>query len=278
MFNNGRKHALRRLRAPAGKKRAVLALAGVLLIAAAGVAIRLITEPDSPCQKMAVPAYFYPGANWTRAVHSRPVPGIMILDITSSGAGSSPDRNYQAAVRRAQAAGIRVVGYSSTSYAQRSVTAVEADVRDYKAWYGVTDVFLDEVSSGSASIAYYRQLTSYIRKVNPGSIVMLNPGAYPSRQYMSLGDIVMVYENTYASYLNLHVPSWADKYPAARFADTIYATSRPQLANAISLSGRRHAGYVYVTDHSGPNPYGSLPSYWSSEDAIIAARCGGAGP
>ena len=196
----------------------------------------------------------------------------MILDITSSGAGRSLDRAYQAAVKRAQAAGIRILGYSNTRYAQRSAAAVKTDVRKYKAWYGVTDIFLDEASSNSSSIRYYRQLSDYVHDRRPGSMVMLNPGTYPDRGYMSLGDVVMTYENTYASYVHLRVPSWASRYSAARFAHAVYATSNSQLASAIRLSRRRDAGYVYVTDGSGRNPYGSLPGYWPREDAIITAR------
>jgi len=261
----------------AKKPRVLLSLAGILSLATAGLAIPLISRSHAPCQEAAIPAYFYPGANWNRAVSSKPVPGIMILDITSSGAGTAPDRNYQAAVRRAQLAGIRIIGYSNTNYTQRSATAVETDVKDYKTWYDVTNIFLDEVSSSSSKIAYYRQLNDYIHNVNPGSMVMLNPGTYPDRQYMSLGDVVMAYENTYANYASIHVPGWAGRYPAARFAYIIYATSESQLANAISLSRRRHAGYVYVTSSTGANPYSSLPGYWSREDALIAARCQDAG-
>jgi len=47
------------------------------------------------------------------------------------------------------------------------------------------------------------------------------------------------------------------------------------MASAISLSRRRHAGYVYVTGASGVNPYRSLPGYWRAEDAAIAAKCTG---
>lgn len=200
----------------------------------------------------------------------------MIMDITSSGAGSSPDRNYQTAIKRAQAAGIRILGYSDTNYTHRPATAVETDVENYKSWYGVTNIFLDGVSSSSNRIAYYRHLADYIHGVNPGSMVMLNPGTYPDKQYMSVGDVVMVYEDTYANYVNLQAPSWVDHYPAAKFANTIYGTPRSQLANAIRLSARQHAGYIYVTDSAGWNPYSSLPSYWSSENAIIAAKCAGA--
>jgi hypothetical protein len=257
--------------------RALLILAGILPLAAVGLVLPLISGSGPRCQQIAVPAYFYPGADWTRATDSRPAPAIMILDITSSGAGSSPDPDYQAAVRQAQAAGIKILGYSNTDYTQRPAAAVEADVRKYAAWYSVTDFFLDEVSSGSESIGYYRRLTSYIKDLHPGSMVMLNPGIYPDRQYMSLGDVMLVYEDTYAHYLGLHVPSWAGRYPAARFAHVIYATAGTQLANAIRLAGKRHAGYVYVTDSAGPNPYDSLPGYWASEDAMVAGRCNGGG-
>ena len=80
----------------------------------------------------------------------------MILDITSSGAGSAPDRAYAAAVARAQAAGIQVLGYASTDYARRPAAAVEADVRHYRAWYNVTGIFLDEAATGAGKISYYR--------------------------------------------------------------------------------------------------------------------------
>jgi len=251
----------------------LLVLAGVLPLAAGGLVLSLLPGSSSRCQQVAVPAYFYPGASWARAIDSRPPPGVMILDVTSSGAGSSPDPNYQAAVKRAQAAGIRILGYANTDYTQRPAAAVEADVRSYKAWYHVRDIFLDEVPSSDAGIRYYRRLTGYIKGGSPDSMVMLNPGIYPDRRYMSLGDVMLVYEGTYAGYVGLHVPAWAYRYPAAQFADAIYATPGSRLANAVILSWRRHAGFVYVTDSTGPNPYGSLPGYWAGETAIVARNC-----
>jgi len=253
-----------------------------LVIAAAGavttvLAIEAVSAPDPPanpaCQSVVVPAYFSPGTDWTRAVDSQPAPRVMILDITGVGAGNAPDRRFQETVRRAQAAGITVMGYSATDYGQRPVTSVEADVQNYAAWYGVTDIFLDQSASSSSQLAYYRDLTSYIHRLHPGSTVMLNPGTYPDRQYMSIGDIVMVYENSYANLGDLQVPSWVHDYPAARFAFAIYATPGSRLGDAIAQSRRRHAGYVYVTDGTQPDPYSTLPGYWSSENSAIAAQC-----
>ena len=270
MRGEGTRQAPGRFAAANARPRLALLLTAVLVVAAGAVAVHLVTESRSGCQEALVPAYFYPGANWTRAITSKPPPSVMILDVTSSGAGRSPDRNYQAAIKRAQAAGITIMGYSNTDYTKRPAAAVEADVSHYRSWYHVSDIFLDEVSSDRAGASYYQRLASYIHDVNPGSKVMLNPGTYPNRRYMSIGDIVMVYENTYANYVSLRVPGWVRDYPAAKFAYAVYATSSSQLASTISLAQQRHVGYIYVTGNSGTNPYGSLPAYWPAENAVVA--------
>jgi len=283
-MSGGRHHRGR----PARKHRVRPVWAGILLIVAAGLGIVIfeVTSPvastadqliNAACQNLAVPAYFYPDDGWTQVYQSKPAPRIMIFDAAGPGAGNSPDRVYQAAVKQAQAAGITIMGYSDTNYAQRPASVVEADVRNYKAWYGVTSIFLDEVSSSNGQLAYYRQLADYVHSANPGSAVMLNPGTYPDQQYMSVGDIVMVFENNYASYVNLQAPSWTQKYKVGRFAYVIYGASGSQMVNAIGLARQRHAGYVYVTDGTGPERYDSLPSYWSREVSVISA-CATASP
>ena len=258
----------------ARRPRTLIVLAVVLLVAAA-VSVKLTSQAGARCQALFLPAYFYPGPEWTRADDSRPGPGNLILDITSTGAGSSPSGVFQTAVGQARASGITVLGYSSTSYGLRSLAQVEADVRNYKAWYGVTSIFLDEVPVTGSQVPYYRELVSYIHRVNPGSAVWLNAGTYPDQRYMSLGAVVMVFEGPYASYLNTPVPKWADNYPAAMFANAIYDAPGSKLANAQRLAASRHVGHVYVTDRSGSNPYGSLPSYWSREASGVSPGCGG---
>ena len=256
----------------------------LLLVAAttaiAGIVIALppvwsFVTGDSavPCQQLLVPAYFYPGANWTKAIRSRPVPDLMIFDITSSGAGSAPNRVYQAEVKRAKIAGITVLGYADTDYGHRPAGAVEADVRHYQSWYGVTNIFLDEVASDRGQVAYYRRLSDYVHGLDSGSLVVLNPGTYPAQAYMSIGDVVLAYEGTYADYLRLRIPGWAKHYPAASFAYVIYSTPRSQLTTAIRSALSRGAGYLYVTNGSGAARYDALPGYWPAENAAFAANC-----
>jgi hypothetical protein len=176
-------------------------------------------------------------------------------------------------VRQVKARGITILGYISTVDGRRPAAQVETEVRNYQAWYGVTSIFLDRVAGVEAQAAYYRRLVSYVHQFDAGSSVWLNPGEYPDQSFMSIGDVVMVFEGTYAQYLGLHAPGWVGRYPASRFAHTIYATPDSSLAQVLKLATSRRAGHVYVTDGSGSNPYDGLPSYWSREDSAASAGC-----
>jgi Spherulation-specific family 4 len=256
---------------------AVVIAAVVVLGAAVGVTEGLSSGGTGPsrCQRAFVPAYFDQGT-WSQATASRPAPSAMILNpATGTGAGTAPNPAYRSVVRQAQAEGTTILGYSSTASGQRPVAQIEADVRNYRSWYGVTGIFLDSVNGVTSELPYYERLASYIHRVIPGSSVWLNPGIYPDQQYMAVGDVLMVFEGTYAQYLASQVPSWAHAFPAARFANTIYAAaSSSEASSVISLSRSRNAGYVYVTNLAGSDPYNALPSYWSSENAAITTGCG----
>jgi Spherulation-specific family 4 len=252
-----------------------------LLVSAATTAAGC-SAADSPaaatvryCGQLVLPAYFYSSSIWAQASDSKPPPSDIILDISGIGAGSDPLPHFRAVVRQARARGITVLGYISTVDGQRPAAQVETEVRNYKAWYGVTDIFLDRVSGQQQQVAYYRQLASYIHQYDTGSSVWLNPGDFPARAYMSIGNVVMVFEGTYAQYLTFQVPSWTYRYPASKFAHTIYATPGSSLSNALTLAAHRQAGHVYITDGSGANPYAGLPSYWSYEVSAASAGCGG---
>lgn len=235
-------------------------------------------QPAAPiCEQVFVPAYFS-APYWVKAIQSKHKPGELILDVNGEGAGSAPDAGLQHLVRQAQAAGITVLGYSSTADGQRPAAQVEADVRHYAAWYGVRSIFLDRVSGTPQLFSYYSQLAHYIQAAHQGAQVWMNPGVYPDdKNYMAISNVMMAFEGTYAQYLTTQVPGWARNYPPARFAHTIYATPAPALNTALRLAQQRNAGHVFITDLVGSNPYQGLPSYWAAEGAAAAAGCTGAG-
>jgi Spherulation-specific family 4 len=233
------------------------------------------TAGRGSCSQLVIPAYFYSSAIWAQAADSKPPPSYIILDISGTGAGNAPDAHFQPIVRQVRARGIKILGYISTVDGHRSIARVKAEVRNYRAWYGVTSIFLDRVSGVEPQANYYRQLVSFIHRFSAGSSVWLNPGQYPDQNYMSIGDVVMVFEGTYDQYLSLSVPGWAKRYRASRFAHTIYAVPGSDLSRILKLATGRRAGHVYVTDGTGGNPYDRLPSYWTREDAAASAGCAG---
>ena len=230
-------------------------------------------QPKRGCQATFVPSYFYSGGGWIQAMTTRPAPGVMLLNV-DNGVGSAPLAHFKTLVDRTQAAGITVLGYSSTLNGQRPAAEVEAEVAKYKAWYGVNGIFLDLTRGTASELSYYRQLASYIRGTVPNAVVWMNPGTYPDQSFMSIANVVLVFEGSYASYLQDQVPGWISQYQPDQFAHVIYATPQSDLAYTVRLSRERRAGYLYVTNLPGsPNPYSAMPGYWAQEASAIQANC-----
>jgi hypothetical protein len=266
---------VRRL-AATGVLTTALALAAPLAAAApagATPAALRATGAAAPCQRVVVPAYFYSGSIWRRAIATKPAPGAMILNV-DSGPGTSKLAHFATLVKLAQKAGITVIGYVPTGYGSRAAATVEAEVRDYESWYHVNGIFLDETADTAAELPYYRTVVFYIRRVAHGAHIWLNPGDYPNRGYVALSSVLLTFEGSYASYQHLSVPRWVGQYQASRFAHVVYGTPASGVSNAISLARRRHAGHLYLTNLPGePNPYNALPSYWNREAAAVPSGC-----
>ncbi len=229
------------------------------------------------CIRINIPAYFSPGQLWQQTISSAPTGSIAIMN-PNSGPGSSQDSSYVTTVTNAKNAGIRVLGYVHTSYGARSSATVKSEIDSYKSWYGVTDIFFDEVSDQSTYYSYYQDLANYVHQT-PNAIVELNPGVYPAEGYMSIGDIVNVYEDTYANYVNAQVPSWVSNYPASKFSHLVYATpDTASMQNAVTLAKMRNVGYLYITNDNLPNPWDSLPTYWSGEETLLNSTCNSVSP
>lgn len=252
-----------------------LAILVIVLIIAAGasLAVKLSGGGGAQrCESSFVPAFFEP-PEWSRIAAGGHQPAVIILN-PASGPGAAPDPELRSAVSQAREAGSRVIGYVGTDYGERSPAQAERWIREYRSWYRVSGIFFDQIpTEGRQQLGYYQNLAAHARQVIPGATIWLNPGEYPDPAYMSIGGVVMSFEGPYDSYLRLKVPDWARHYPASRFAHTVYTTPEASLNAAVSMSRQRNAGYVFVTDLGGPNPYGGLPGYWDSELPAVTG-CG----
>ncbi len=221
-------------------------------------------------QQLIIPAYFYPGALWDQSINSRTSGEIMIMN-PNSGPGASVDQNYVASVLRAKAAGIRVIGYVHTSYGLRSSIEVKSEIDKFKLWYNVDGIFLDEGATDPVKLSYYKDIQSYIQQTMPGKVIVINPGVVPDEGYMSVADIVMIFEDTYGAYKTWSPPAWVSKYAPSRFAHLVHATaSEADMKDAATLAFKRRGGYAFITNDLLPNPWDSLPPYYASQVAQLS--------
>ncbi|WP_296228918.1 spherulation-specific family 4 protein [Ralstonia sp. UBA689] len=269
--------------APAFATKAVASSAGALARIASAVATiaacTLIGAPHAKAEGLLVPAYIYPSGTgatqWsTLASTAKTVPTTVILN-PNSGPGTTQDPNYVAAVAKVHASGGKVIGYVSTSYTNRSLSAVVQDINTYQALYQVDGFFIDEMTDDSvtAHIQFYQSVYNYIKGLSANYAVTGNPGTNVPEIYASLpvADQIVVFEDNakhYASYAPL---AWQANYPTSRFAHIVYAASATQMQTFMQSASAKDAGSVYFTSKTLPNPYGALPAYWSQEVSAAGA-------
>ena len=223
-------------------------------------------------QKVATPSYFYPGHLWTRMENALPEGSIVIVN-PSSGPGGAVDQNYAAQAKRSRAASLVVLGYVYTGYGRRPSAEVKSDIDKYYSWYGVDGIFFDEASTDcSQARSYYGDLYGYVS--DKGGKVVLNPGTQTNECYMAVSDIILNFEGTYADYAgdSYSQPEWISEYPATRFWHLVHAAATTaDMRDAVRLSRERNAGFVYVTPDALPNPWDTLPAYFSDELKALQA-------
>ena len=218
-----------------------------------------------------MPSYISPGAEWDGIDTAGPTAAIAILNV-DSGPGTAPEQNYANQVSATEAAGVAMYAYVDTAFGARSIAAVESDITTYATWYGVHNIFFDEASTScGVEASYYLPLYTYVHA--RGGNVILNPGTATSECYMAASDVILTFEGSYADYVSGYsAPSWMKNYPASRFYNVVYSTpTAADMENAVTLSGSRNIGSIYVTNLGLPNPYDALPSYWSTEVTAVGS-------
>ncbi|MGH9088957.1 MAG: spherulation-specific family 4 protein, partial [Acidimicrobiales bacterium] len=238
------------------------------------------TSASSCTERSLMPAYFYPGGplanQWTTALASTTASSTIIVN-PSNGPGTTYDPNYGAAVASARAKGADLLAYIDTKFTSVDLTQLQAEVDDYRTWYGIDNVFFDDVSSDPAHVDYYRMASQMVRSGDAGASIMLNPGDYPSSQYATLGDTLVVFEGTYQELQAKNPPAWLQDYPSSMFATLVNDVPRSDMVTALALAAADHAQYVYASPQTvSTKLYEQVPIYWTAELAAVGATCPGA--
>jgi Spherulation-specific family 4 len=254
---------------------------------AAALILSVATWP-ALAMELLVPAYFYPSFDpalsfWDEMT-SAAAAGARITAIINpdNGPGAAQNSDYVAAVNSYRDAGGRVLGYVYTCYgnntctpglpATRSVAEVLADAQRYNSWYQVDGIFLDEMSNLHAALPFYEGVAAGLRAAQPADTIVGNPGTATPAAYLDVADTLVTFEQGSGSYATASSEPWMSAVAPARQAHLHYNVgSATQMRALLPQAAQRNAGYLYITDDGGANPWDQLPSYWRDEVTAVSA-------
>lgn len=226
--------------------------------------------PSGP--KLLVPAYFYPDgkglATWGRLIAAGAKAPIIAIANPASGPGAQVDPAYTAIIKKAQDGQIKIIAYVSTNYAKRTAAEIKRDIDLWVQFYPtIQGIFFDEQTSEAAQADFYLELATYARMKIQDAFIVTNPGTICAEEYFSkkVADTICTVES-HDGLEKYTPPAWATKYPAAQFYGLAYKIEKAHgMQTSLKAVGKKHFGYVFITDDKLPNPWDTLPPYWDDE-------------
>lgn len=236
-------------------------------------------------EQIAVASYINPlgdPAAWDRLVkydHGK-IP-ILVANVVN-GPDSTVDNSWTKVIDQGSASGKTVLGYVRTGYlgvsTQKFVTRLgSGDLADWTAqieedidmWYtlygsSIGGIFFDEgwpeCGDNNQYVDLYKHINDYTKRNHPGAYTILNPGSPMASCFEDTMDTLLTFELDYNAYVNKYTPNnWTPKDPR-KLWHIIYNVPEDKIGEVITLSKKRGAGFVQLTDDLLPNPYDNLPA------------------
>jgi Ca2+-binding RTX toxin-like protein len=221
-----------------------------------------------------VPAYFYPaGNNYWDDLNNLAITGNSVTAIfnPNNGPKTTVDSNYTTAINNLLNAGGNAIGYVFSSYGNRDIAAVKADITTYISQYpSVSGFFIDEMSTQENKLAYYQELHDYIKSIKSTFTIVANPGTNTLESYAATADILITFEGSNNNYQTYSAAPWMSSYSPSRFAHLVYGVSSAnEFTNTEQRAVTIGAGNLYATDDNYVpgsstvvNPWDILSSYY----------------
>ncbi|WP_307073642.1 spherulation-specific family 4 protein [Arthrobacter pascens] len=219
--------------------------------------------------RIVVPGYVDPSNSvyWESVIQSGPQVRDVIVN-PASGPGAAVSEPYFRLIGALRDAGVRVLGYVSSGHGDRDPAMVTEEIGRWRAWCGVENVFLDEAAAVADQVPTYAGYAATVHEA--GGIVVLNPGVIPERSYFEFADAIITFEDPVDSYLKPREhPGWLSTQTHAEVWHIVIGAPQNRLDDVVDRARQLGADEIYITDDVEPNPYDSLPPYWSAKlDAV----------
>jgi hypothetical protein len=155
-----------------------------------------------------------------------------------------------------------------TGWGERDPESVTQDIDRWKEWYGVDSIFLDEAASVPEEVSTYADYAAQVH--DSGGIAVLNPGIVPDQGYFEFADAIVTFEDPLDAYFSAkEAPEWLRGQTRTEVWHIISGAPEERLDEVLNRARQQGAGRIFVTDDEEPNPYDSLPTYWSAKQEAV---------
>lgn len=188
------------------------------------------------------------------------VPVIAVIN-PINGPGTAARSDYMLGIEKLTAAGVKVGGYVATGYGKRAAAEVHADIDRWRNLYPkATAIFFDEMAFEPGHEVYYSGLHTYAKSKGIDHTIG-NPGVDSKPGYVGTVDTLLIYESAGLPAVEA-LGGWHESHPRERFG--ILPHSVPSLDVGFIGKAKARCGYIYVQNDVMPNPWDTLPSYFSA--------------
>lgn len=235
-----------------------------------------------------IPAYFSPTSSLFNTIISEKqahpdVPIAVILNVTGSGPGTAANSSYTTLMDNLRTAGVIRLGYVETNYAEVPMTVVEQEIGRWWDFYNagtalgsrrVSGIYFGHMSNQLANQSYYESLNTTAKITRGFNCSAGGAGINVPTSFLgNVADTVVVYEG-----LGKPLPQNYSLYDAANNnAIGLIPLGIASLDTGWMGQISAYAGWLYMTNDAGSNPYDTLPSYFGSFISELDVLGGGSG-
>ena len=241
-----------------------------------GLQVRTAVAEDTPTVRLLVPAYFYPAGKgreaWNTLIASADKTPITAIVNPASGPGRRVDANYTAVLDAVRKSKLQTVGYVTLSYSKKPVADITAEVDRWLEFYpDLQGIFFDEQPSGKEHIEHVGACFAHARAKRPKGLLVSNPGVPCDAAYAERPErpVICVFEH-HSGWDKFRSPAWLTEERREQGYILRYDIATAEaMRTAVSEAIASGAGWVYVTDAKGNNPWNRLPAYWKEEVEFV---------
>jgi hypothetical protein len=242
---------------------------------AAAPAHSLASAQEEAPTGLIVPLFWYnpaQAAELSQAKLAHPSVSIIAIINQYGGPGNAYNSTVAAGVGEMESAGILVFGYVASSWGEGNISLMEAQMREFKNWYKVDGIYLDQMANwefNSASVylpTYYALLREYANSIGIPEVAG-NSGADVPYYFIGSLSTIGIYENSGVPPLSmlrgtLVEPGWHAGYDKTNFWFVAYNVTSPDPSYVLSASD--YVSYLYLTNETRADGYARLPPYFDS--------------